>query len=191
MNRAKFFKGLNLFLAFVLLVTLVIIVWLMWQSNQSSQVDNTQVNDLYKSIQDEDGYEADDSFDYIKINKDEMEKDDQIDDDQAKKEEDKQSDESQSGDKNEDSSDKKKDEGKEEDLTEKTYHGVLEKAEGDNEYGGNYKIKNEGDTEYTYFWFDSFYAENGVDNMVGQMVEIDVEIQEDGTFIVVDGPKIV
>jgi len=65
--------------------------------------------------------------------------------------------------------------------------GVLEKAEDDNEYGGNYKIKLPGNTEYTYLYLSDSMVDNA---MIGHKVEIEVEYQDDGTFIITGGPDL-
>jgi len=78
------------------------------------------------------------------------------------------------------------DDGDEEEGEVKTLTGVLEEAEEDNEYGGNYKIKLEGNTEYTYLWLSEQMVGSG---MIGELVELEVEYQEDGTFIILNGPN--
>lgn len=174
MNRAKFFTGVNIFLSLVLLIALIIIVWLIWESNQTKDVrKNDEIN---KNVVD--GEKIIDDNKMIVV--DDQDISDSVPEDKSKEDDDKSIPEVD-----------KKDQDSEKDTSTKVYHGVLVKADDENEYGGNYMLKNEGDTQYTYFWFDSGYAENGVDNMVGQEVEIEVLIQEDGSFVVIDGPKIV
>ncbi|MFA4930797.1 MAG: hypothetical protein WC570_02960 [Patescibacteria group bacterium] len=186
MNRAKLFKTINLLLALVLLAALLVIVWLLWQSNQSeSNVNQESLSKLVDQNQEltkEQNEQTMELVDDIKIKEevtDKEPKEDKIEESvETLEPTDSAGEDSQDG-----------SETKEDGVV--IYKGVLIKASDDNEYGGNYKLINEGDTQYTYFWFDSYYAEKGVDNMVGKLVQIDVEVQNDGSFLVVDGPKLI
>ena len=64
--------------------------------------------------------------------------------------------------------------------------GIFEEAEKDNPYGANYKMIAEGDTGYTYFWLSGELEDDKA--LVGKKVEIDIEYQGDGTFIILSGP---
>ncbi len=84
-----------------------------------------------------------------------------------------------------------KSETKENDEKTKEYTGILEKAdENKNDYEGNYKIKLEGNTEYTYFWFSGDFAKQ-VNTMVSKEVKVKVKYSDDGTFTVLEGPTLV
>jgi len=93
-------------------------------------------------------------------------------------------------DKDETEEDKKDDDNDEDDDDkDKELTGVLQEAEEDNEYGANYKMILEGNTEYTYFWLSGEMEDDK--SLVGKKVKIDVEYQDDGTFIIIDGPTLV
>lgn len=122
------------------------------------------------------------------VSVDKQDKEEEKEDDSEKIDEDDETDSDEEADDvdDKDSSDSDEDGDDEKTGEVKTLTGVLEEAEEDNEYGGNYKIKLEGNTEYTYLWLGEQMVGG---SLIGETVEFEVEYQDDGTFIILDGPK--
>lgn len=199
MRREIFFRYLNWFLVFCLLLSLGALLAVYIDSrNEGGKMNGTEKeskDEVKKEIDDEDLIYKDDNFEKEEVMEEKTV--DQVKVDQTKDDIDTDTSDKDNSDEEiekEDDKDLKDDSDKDnEDGTEETgeFTGILMKAEDDNPFGGNYKLMNDGDTDYTYFWFDSGYATNGVDNMVGKKVLIEVRYLEDGGFEIIDGPKIV
>ncbi len=175
MEKKDLWRLFNICLGLLFLVLLVVILMMIFgmKSAGDEKLDTSNKVEEYYQPKEE-------KKPVVKEEKEEKKTEEEVIvvDDEGEDEEEKDKDEQEDEDKDEDEDDK-----------DKALTGILQEAEEGNEYGANYKMILEGNTEYTYFWLSGEMEDDK--SMVGKEVEIDVEYQDDGTFIIVGGPRLI
>lgn len=189
-NKWNFFN----YVLVVVLIILLVVIGVIWVSGQKADqnLSNKQTSQtidlpLEKEIDQPDTGVKNKNETVKKIDDTEKKEEDVKKDDKDENEDsDKDQDDSDVKDNSQDESDDlDEDKDGEKSGTTKILTGILEEAEEENEYGGNYKIKLSGNSEYTYLSLSESMVDDG---MVGEKVELEVQYQDDGTFVIVGGP---